>query len=1011
MTNGSLVSSKLYYDTGEVQQSTDPCLYKTTYQYNSASPYYGAYLTKVTNQLSQSTSYGYDSNTGAVTSITDPNSQPTYKQYDILTRLTQVTYPDNGSTSYCYTDMGGSTCTQAGAPYKVVITKAITSSPVLNETSTIVFDGLGRLSQTQLNSDSPTTSYTQTTYDALGRKYQVYNPTRCNPPTTNCGEGTWGYTTYNYDPLNRVTSVVEQDGSSTVSTSYTGRATEVSDEGNGTRSVQRISQVDGLGRLTNVCEVTTSTTWAGTTSTPAACGLDISPATGFLTSYQYDALNNLTTVTQGGLNGRSFQYDSLSQLTTAQNPESGKTTYAYDVDGNVTQRTAPKPNQTGSATVATTYAYDKLNRLTGKTYNDGSTPSASFSYDQTAAWNEPLTNSIGRLTETITDNNLAEALFSYDPMGRVTTQFQCTPLTCGTTSIVFFFGYDLLGDLTSSYNDGDNITYTNTYDGAARLTSVKSNLSDSQHPGTLITLGNFTPFQKSQQVTLGNGIVEILAYTNRNQIQSTSESPNIYGYSILNGSTIGYAPDGNILYSNDGANGNWAYTYDDLNQLTKGVCSANCPATTGVQYTYDRYGNRWQESVTGSGIQPSYTFNAYNHITGGGIVYDAAGNVTNDGFHVYFYDAENRIVQVDGTVGQCSSATACYVYDAEGHRVRATVSGQTRDFLYDLSGRTIDEFVPGGTYWLGTWLRGGAYAGGLHIATYANSTTEFDNSEWLSTFRVRSDVSGNVLETCTSLPFGEDLTCTGAEVTPIHFTGKERDAESGLDNFGARYDASSMGRFMTPDWASNPEDVPYANFGNPQSLNLYAYALNNPLKLVDTDGHDLVVAAELQNTVTQLRQQSPSFNAELAAHEGPNSPNLTINTGKTPNDPDGSPSIGNTSAIIGGGPVVDCSPNCVPVDKPYTYNGATVTVNDSVTGDKSQTQDVLGHEVGHVHDARTNTDQYHKDSQHTKDTKGKTPHDDRPEEQRANQFKDQTKQEQKQWEKDHCHGFFHKTCS
>jgi RHS repeat-associated protein len=316
-----------------------------------------------------------------------------------------------------------------------------------------------------------------------------------------------------------------------------------------------------------------------------------------------------------------------------------------------------------------------------------------------------------------------------------------------------------------------------------------------------------------------------------------SESPNIYGYSILNGSTIGYAPDGNILYSNDGANGNWAYTYDDLNQLTKGACSANCPATTGVQYTYDRYGNRWQESVTGSGIQPSYTFNAYNHITGGGIVYDAAGNVTNDGFHVYFYDAENRIVQVDGTVGQCSSATACYVYDAEGHRVRATVSGQTRDFLYDLSGRTIDEFVPGGTYWLGTWLRGEAYAGGLHIATYANSTTEFDNSEWLSTFRVRSDVSGNILETCTSLPFGEDLTCTGAEVTPIHFTGKERDSESGNDYFGARYYTSTMGRFMTTDWADKPIDVPYADFGNPQSLNLYSYVKNNPTTTRDLDGH------------------------------------------------------------------------------------------------------------------------------------------------------------------------------
>ena len=55
-----------------------------------------------------------------------------------------------------------------------------------------------------------------------------------------------------------------------------------------------------------------------------------------------------------------------------------------------------------------------------------------------------------------------------------------------------------------------------------------------------------------------------------------------------------------------------------------------------------------------------------------------------------------------------------------------------------------------------------------------------------------------------------------------HITGKERDAESGLDEFGARYYGSSLGRFMTPDWAAKPMAVPYAMFGNPQSLNLYS---------------------------------------------------------------------------------------------------------------------------------------------------------------------------------------------
>jgi RHS repeat-associated protein len=73
------------------------------------------------------------------------------------------------------------------------------------------------------------------------------------------------------------------------------------------------------------------------------------------------------------------------------------------------------------------------------------------------------------------------------------------------------------------------------------------------------------------------------------------------------------------------------------------------------------------------------------------------------------------------------------------------------------------------------------------------------------------------------------------------FTGKERDTESGLDNFGARYYASTMGRFMTPDWAARPTSVPYAVFGDPQSLNLYGYVRNDPVTQADADGHDPAV--------------------------------------------------------------------------------------------------------------------------------------------------------------------------
>ena len=70
-----------------------------------------------------------------------------------------------------------------------------------------------------------------------------------------------------------------------------------------------------------------------------------------------------------------------------------------------------------------------------------------------------------------------------------------------------------------------------------------------------------------------------------------------------------------------------------------------------------------------------------------------------------------------------------------------------------------------------------------------------------------------------------------------HSTSKERDIESGNDYFGARYYASSMGRFMSPDWSAKIMPVPYAKLDNPQSLNLYAYVGNNPLTRFDPDGH------------------------------------------------------------------------------------------------------------------------------------------------------------------------------
>ena len=112
-----------------------------------------------------------------------------------------------------------------------------------------------------------------------------------------------------------------------------------------------------------------------------------------------------------------------------------------------------------------------------------------------------------------------------------------------------------------------------------------------------------------------------------------------------------------------------------------------------------------------------------------------------------------------------------------------------------------------------------------------------------------------------------------------HSTGKERDGESGLDYFGARYYASSMGRWMSPDWADKPEAVPYSSLGDPQSLNLYGYVGNNPLSHADADGHPCDTCAAFMNWVHAHTAQYTKATPQVAAVHGTpaNAGPVTIN--------------------------------------------------------------------------------------------------------------------------------------
>lgn len=244
--------------------------------------------------------------------------------------------------------------------------------------------------------------------------------------------------------------------------------------------------------------------------------------------------------------------------------------------------------------------------------------------------------------------------------------------------------------------------------------------------------------------------------------------------------------------------------------------------------SYDAFGNRTSEAVSTTQCSQSPTPNNWAHYntsnqiiaTGlmpNGYLYDAAGNVLNDGVNQYLYDGENRVCAVKSD-SEPSDMTG-YVYDAAGNRVgKGTITSFscnlssnglviTSGYVVGLDGEQLTE-TNGGTGWLHTHV----FANGKLLATYSDTDTLFELSDWLGTRR--ADVGASGCETTwQSLPYGNDLTFSGncSDTSELHFTGKERDQESGNDYFIARYYASAMGRFLTPDDGSDQDSA------NPQS--------------------------------------------------------------------------------------------------------------------------------------------------------------------------------------------------
>jgi RHS repeat-associated protein len=807
-----------------------------------------AFPTTITNALGQQQKLSYSTCSGQLTVSQDPNdiangrNGTKYEYADPRERLTSVSYPDLGGSSTLYND----------AAVSRTDTILMSTSPAQNKVVTTNYDGLGRVKETQLTTDPVSVVKQDTTYDASGNVHTVTNPYRST------SDPTYGLTTYLYDALQRPTKKTNPDGSwqywcydGYMSDGQSGCTSNLSSQ-NGSwvdyedetgRHWQRIS--DGLGRLTAVMEPEASTT----------------PS--LETDYTYNGLDDLLQVDQwGGAKGstgdrvRAFLYDSLSRLTNACNLESiahlqtcsvpgtWSNVYTYDANGNLQTRIDARIGADGVHSITTTNTYDALNRITVKTYSNDpvGTPSMHYFYDTVDngwGWATQPQNLIGRLAGVNVDAApYAWIKYGYDPMGRINIKSECVPRDCGNNHYDMYYQYDLAGNMTfydRGRDLGRNNTYPNqgyyfggftmAYDGSGNIKSVTADTTNANQPAGILSGPVYTPLGGLSAGNVMGLYQQTRTYDKRGRYTGLTVTS---GSSQVWNTTTGYFANGAVMSSTDNSNGSWSYLYGNTNRLAQVV---GTPFT--LAYTYDHWGNRNSQLITaGSGTAPQWSHGYdINNRVAAGVSYDAAGNVLSDGVHTYKYDAEGRIYSVDGTT--------TYVYDGENNRVALLKSGTIQtEFLYDFNGHLMTEV--GLNY---KAARSNVYVGSRLLAEDAPDPSRTSTplatllriTDQVGTLRSLWDVGLNRLETCISLPYGDPYNghttnCTASD-SDHFFTGKQRDTESNLDYFGARYYSSTLGIFMTPEYSMNS-----AIMELPQTWNKYNYEYDRPLDGSDPDG-------------------------------------------------------------------------------------------------------------------------------------------------------------------------------
>ncbi len=195
-------------------------------------------------------------------------------------------------------------------------------------------------------------------------------------------------------------------------------------------------------------------------------------------------------------------------------------------------------------------------------------------------------------------------------------------------------------------------------------------------------------------------------------------------------------------------------------------------------------------------------------------VYDAYGNLTNDGTTTYTYDAANRLISVVK-----GGVTTSYTYNGDGNRISQTVGATTTTYVIDTATpltMVLSETTGSATtyYWQGLDT----------LAQSDGTNTKYFEYDGLGSVRQLIDPSASVLLAQTFDPYGNGFSKAGTATTDLGFAGEQTDS-NGFVFLRARYYNPSAGRFLNTD-PSRREQNPYL------------YSAGNPINYVDPSGND-----------------------------------------------------------------------------------------------------------------------------------------------------------------------------